>query len=345
MHKKRIAALTLAAIIFNFSSNTVGVLAHEVEQIKPKQGISSKKDVQSNQAKVSKFDLLNNKNLEKYNKVFKLDKSKIIAINNNGGNYPASELYKAIDNNFSTHWETGRYNREDFENEVTLTLDEVTSLDRIVYGARQDGAKGKGFAEKFEIYASLTDDQDDFTLVSQGGYSGSTGDIVEIKFEETKFKRIKFKFKKANQNWASASEFMLYKKDTLSETINDLFTDGTMTKLKDKYNSIDVINKLEDEVNKHPLKDDLEYAINLAKEILQGDKDYSDRIFTLTQYGDTHAKARNTLGVIIALILGTIGISIYSIFKYPQILIILILGEILDYSIYKSYKKYKKKKD
>ena len=52
-------------------------------------------------------------------------------------------------------------------------------------------------------------------------------------------------------------------------------------------------------------------------------------------------KARNTLGVIIALILGTIGISIYSIFKYPQILIILILGEILDYSIYKSYKKYK----
>lgn len=86
MHKKRIAALTLAAIIFKFSSNTVGVLAHEVEQIKPKQGISSKKDVQSNQAKVSKFDLLNNKNLEKYNKVFKLDKSKIIAINNNGGN-------------------------------------------------------------------------------------------------------------------------------------------------------------------------------------------------------------------------------------------------------------------
>ena len=80
---------------------------------------------------------------------------------------------------------------------MTLTLDEVTSLDRIVYGARQDGAKGKGFAEKFEIYASLTDDQDDFTLVSQGGYSGSTGDIVEIKFEETKFKRIKFKFKKA----------------------------------------------------------------------------------------------------------------------------------------------------
>ena len=96
MHKKRIAALTLAAIIFNLSSNTVGVLAHEVEQIKPKQGISSKKDVQSNQAKVSKFDLLNNKNLEKYNKVFRLDKSKIIAINNNGGSYQHQSYIKLL---------------------------------------------------------------------------------------------------------------------------------------------------------------------------------------------------------------------------------------------------------
>ena len=64
-------------------------MAHEVEQIKPKQGISSKKDVQSNQANVRhNLIYLTTKNLEKYNKVFKLDKSKIIAINNNGGNYP-----------------------------------------------------------------------------------------------------------------------------------------------------------------------------------------------------------------------------------------------------------------
>ena len=86
---------------------------------------------------------------------------------------------------------------------------------------------------------------------------------------------------------------MLYKEDTLSETINNIFTDGTMTKLKDQYNNIGTINNLEKEVNNHPLKDELIYAIDLAKEILQGDKDYSDRTFTLTQYGDTHAKARN----------------------------------------------------
>lgn len=81
----------------------------------------------------------------------------------------------------------------------------------------------------------------------------------------------------------------------MSETVNNIFTDGTMTKLKDQYNNEEAINKLEEEVNNHPLKDKLSYAIELAKEILNGNKDYSDRTFTLTQYGDTHAKARNQL--------------------------------------------------
>lgn len=51
------------------------------------------------------------------------------------------------------------------------------------------------------------------------------------------------------------------------------------------------------------------------------------------------------IGVIIALILATFGISIYSIYKYPDLLLIFIVGEILDYSIYKLYKKSKIKKD
>ena len=56
-------------------------------------------------------------------------------------------------------------------------------------------------------------------------------------------------------------------------------------------------------------------------------------------------KGKSTIVVIIALILATLGISIYSIFKYPDLLLILIVGEILDYSIYKLYKKSKIKKD
>ena len=297
MHKRKIAALTMVAIISNFSASTVGVLAHELGGNNVVQNISDQnnQDIQSNQAKVSKFNLLNSSYLEEYNKSFKLDNSKIISITNNGGHYESSVISKAIDENFSTHWETNNVNSSSFENEVILTLDEVTSLNRIVYGARQDSAKGKGFAQEFEIYASLTDDGDDFTLISHGEYTGSTSDIVEIKFNQAEFKRIKFKFKKANQDWASVSEFMLYREDSLSDAINNIFTDGTMSKLKDEYKDIDVINNLEKEVNNHPLKDELMHDIDLAKEVLQGDKDYSDRIFTLTQYGDTHAKAKNNL--------------------------------------------------
>ena len=298
MHRRKLSALIMLATTFNFSAQTIDVFASEIkEDIKLSRSISNEENgnIQLNQSKVSKFDLLNSSYLEEYNKAFKLDNSKIISIANNGGQYSSSNISKAIDGNFSTHWETGKVNSETFENEVILTLDEVTKLNRIVYGARQDGAKGKGFAEEFEIYSSLTDNGDDFTLVSQGKYTDSTRDIVEIEFEETEFKRVKFKFKKANQNWASASEFMLYKKDTLSEIINNIFTDGAMTKLKDEYNNIDVINNLEAELNNHPLKEQLVYFIDLAKEILKGDKDYSDRTFTLTQYGDTHAKARNQL--------------------------------------------------
>ena len=62
------------------------------------------------------------------------------------------------------------------------------------------------------------------------------------------------------------------KEDKVSETVNNIFTDGTMTKLKDQYNNEEAINKLEEEVNNHPLKDKLSYAIELAKEILNGNK-------------------------------------------------------------------------
>ena len=56
-------------------------------------------------------------------------------------------------------------------------------------------------------------------------------------------------------------------------------------------------------------------------------------------------KGKSTIIAIIVLILATLGISIYSILKYPDLLLILIVGEILDYSIYKLYKKSKIKKD
>ncbi|WP_018592446.1 NPCBM/NEW2 domain-containing protein [Terrisporobacter glycolicus] len=271
MHKKKIVAVTVVVMISNFLSNTTSVLAQELQNKSVVQSTSTKvnQEIQSTKAQVSRFNLLNSSYLKEYNESFKLDNSKIISITNNGGKYGSSVISNAIDDNMSTHWETGKVNSSDFENEVVFTLDQVTSLNRIVYGARQDGAKGKGFAEEFEIYASLTDDGDDFNLVSYGEYKESTRDIVEIKFAPTKFKRIKFKFKKANQNWASASEFMFYKEDEISDKMNRLFTDSTMNAVSEEFNTVEKIEALENKVRNHVLYNEFKEDLSNAKILIQ----------------------------------------------------------------------------
>ncbi|HAT4093099.1 TPA: discoidin domain-containing protein [Clostridium perfringens] len=197
-----------------------------------------------------------------------MDNQNIASITNNGGNYSGSTIDKAIDGDFNTHWETGRENSSEFTNEVVFKLNEVTTLNRIVYGARQSSAKGKGFAKEVEIYASLTDEDDDFRLVSSGEYIGSTGDIVEIKFNPTEFKRIKFKFKKANEGWASASEFMFYKEDSLTDKMQRLFTDNTMSKVNEEFNTIEKINALEEEAKSNPFYKDFKENLDNARELV-----------------------------------------------------------------------------
>lgn len=260
MKKRKIAAILAAAVIVNFSSTSIEALAKEISK-----NVTSIVETNSTKATISKFDLLNNNNIGAYNELFKMENSNIESITSNGGNYNSTTTTdKAIDGDFNTHWETGNKNSSEFTNEIVFKLKEEATLNRVVYAARQASAKGKGFAQELEIYGSLTDEDDNFTLVSIGEYTGSTGDVVEIKFNETKFKRIKFVFKKANQDWASASEFMFYKADKVSDKIKNLFTDETMSQVTEEFNSVDKINALDEEVRNHPLysnfKEDLENA-------------------------------------------------------------------------------------
>ena len=268
MNKRKIAALILAAVITNFSSPSLKVFADEISR-----NITSTVEAKSTKATISKFDLVNNNNIGAYNEVFKMDNSNIESITTNGGSYNKdSAIENAIDGDFKTHWETKNANKSDFTNEVVFKLKEETTLNRIVYAARQSSAKGKGFAKELEIYGSLTDGKDDFTLVSSGEYKGSTGDVVEIKFNEAKFKRIKFVFKKADKDMASASEFMFYKEDKLSDKMDRLFTDDTMSKISEEFNTIDKINALEEEVKSHPFYEDFKENLENAKILLTQDK-------------------------------------------------------------------------
>lgn len=272
MNKRKVAALMVVAVTVNLTAPAMPALANVV----PRKAISQVSTKESTgvtaKAIIGKFKLLNNSNISTYNDMFKLDNTLIESITNNGGKYSNSTIDKSIDGDFNTHWETGKPNSADFTNEVVVKFREETAINRIVYAARQSSAKGKGFAKEVEIYASLSDEEDDFTLVSSGEYTGSTGDVVEIKFSETRFKRIKFKFKTAHQDWASASEFMFYKEDKLSDKMKNLFTDDTMSQVSAEFNSVEKLNDLEEEVKNHPLYNDFKEDIEDAKILLENNK-------------------------------------------------------------------------
>lgn len=224
-----VAAVSLAAMLMiGITIVPVDVLAQEVSSVKNEKTEIEGRDKKPS-AVVKEFNLHNSNLLDAYNKEFKMDKSNIQSISNNGGNYAGSPLKNAIDGDMNTHWETGKPNSATFFNEVEFTLSKATTLNRIVYAARQTGPKGKGFAQEFEIYASSKENGDNYTLVSSGVYKESMGAIVEIRFEPTTFKRLKFVYKKAHQEWASAAEFQFYKEDLVSEKMERLFTDDTFS--------------------------------------------------------------------------------------------------------------------
>ncbi len=82
-----------------------------------------------------------------------------------------------------------------------------------MYILQEETLQGKKALQKeFEIYASLKDEGDDFNLVSSGEYTESTRDLVEIKFNPTDFKRLKFKFKRLTRTGLQQQNLCFIKK-------------------------------------------------------------------------------------------------------------------------------------
>ncbi|MBD7969936.1 NPCBM/NEW2 domain-containing protein [Paenibacillus gallinarum] len=270
--KKMIVIATSAAMLLSVLSETSYVMANEVQASKLAKSVAQSEVGSITKAAVVPFDLYGQDVLHTYNSVYKMDNANITSITSNGGNYPGSQINKAIDGNMSTQWETGKPNSTTFTNEVVFQLNEITMLDRMVYAARQDSAKGKGFAQEFEIYGSTTDEGSNFTLVTTGEYIGSTGNVVEIKFAPTAFKRIKFVYKKVNQDWASAAEFSFYKEDAVSNKMEKLFTDFNQNQVSEEFNTEEKLKSLEESVKTHPLYELYKEDFENAKILLSEDK-------------------------------------------------------------------------
>lgn len=277
-NKKFIAALIAASITAGAMPSTL-VFANEAIVISEESAQDAADYSAEYNVEVESFTLAGN---EDYSKAYKV--SGIKSYSNNGGKYGASTLDKAFDGNTATHWETGKPNSGTHTNEVIVTFNEVEEINRIVYGARTDASQ-KGYATKFSIYASMSETGDDFELVGKGKAAKVSG-LSEFKFETTSFKRLKFVFDEAQNYWASASEFMFYKQDLVSEKVADLFTNGLMNELKPEYRSLEVITALEAEVQKHPLRESMMTDIETAKALLTNlSETTSQRVVTGEQRG------------------------------------------------------------
>ncbi|MFR3558497.1 MAG: NPCBM/NEW2 domain-containing protein [Paraclostridium sordellii] len=261
--KKKIVSILAMSMIATNSIPVVNVFANEVVKDK---AVAIEKSVSKNMT-VTDFKIKNNPNFNKYNELYKVG---VKSITNNGGNYPNASLTKAIDGNLSTHWETGKPNSETFKNEITFEFDDIAQINRLAYATRQDGAKGKGYPASADIYVSKEDKGDNFELAGEVKGSKVTGGIVEFKFDTVSAKRVKFVFKEANQNWASASEFWFYKEDKTLEKMSRLFKDSNMNVVSDEFNSLDKLKVLEAEAKAHPFYSDFQESLDNARMILEG---------------------------------------------------------------------------
>ncbi len=265
--KKKISKILIASMVMSNASPILNVYASEVM----KEKITSIEESVINKVSINQFNLNNYENFDEYNKKYKVQRDEIVSITNNGGKYASSTIDKAIDGNLATHWETGKQNSSNFTNEVIVEFNDVEPINRIAYATRQDGAKGKGYPTEFDIYASQTGNDDDFKLVSQGA-SKSTGNLMEFKFDTVQAKKIKFVFKKANQDWASAAEFWFYKEDKTLDKIDRLFTDNTMSKVSDEFDSLEKLQSLENEVKEHPFYPYFKDSLDNARELINQQK-------------------------------------------------------------------------
>lgn len=231
---------------------------------------------------------------EAYDAVYKISAEHLKGVTNNGGKYGNSVLANLTDGNVNTHWETGRANSASFKNSVTFTFDEAVELGSMVYYPRVKGAANKGFPKAFSIYTSSSESGEDFTRVLSEEASVAAGG-TQITFDKpTEFRRLRFVFEEANQNWAAAGEMAFYLPDPLVEEVDQLFADGTMSSLKPKYQDEELLREMLKRAEAHP-NQLLAQKVKTALDIQTGAVDYVSRVQVIEQRGNGVNHARNIL--------------------------------------------------
>ena len=262
MLRRKLSSIIVVALMTNMTATPLTAFAETINTNKAIEEATETEEVK--QAQVSKFEQYYSNYKEQYDSVFKMDNSNIESIEVNGNHRNSSVKENMLDGNLNTYWETAKVNTSTFTNEIVFNLNQETELNRIAY---RSAGNTVGFAEEFEIWGTTEENPDEFKLVSTGSTT-KTANVIEIKFEKTNFKKIKFVFKKSYNNTATVSEIMFYKEDTVLDKMKSIFTDSTLSVVNEEFNTPEKFNALEEVAKQHPLYEEYKETINNAKALV-----------------------------------------------------------------------------
>ncbi len=213
------------------------------------------------------------KELEKYNNKYLVDAEHRATVKDSSGSYnPSCSADHCYDKKWNgQHWETAGGGVNITPKFLTFTFDKEEEIGRIIFRARSKDAQGKGFPKKYKVYYQDGNQSDDqFKLWAEGGMETVTIDPIEISFPQRKFKKLKFEFVEANQDWAAATEIAFYKSEHAKEDYSGLFLDDACSALAYGIKLNDVLT-LENQLEQYPeplkglMKNYIEAALSILK--------------------------------------------------------------------------------
>lgn len=204
-------------------------------------------------------------------------------------------IHNIYDGNYGTTWKTGKLNNDTFKNTITFTFKETSDISTLLLAGRSGWSSALPI--EFTIFASQTDDKDDFVEVAKAKQPDPKGEKYEIKFSKViTAKRIRLVYDKHGAGGyyeTTISEMRFLKHDTLVEEIENMFTTKERYELKSEYKSIEKLKQLEKSASGHFLEEEIMKQLERGKLILDGvidennnpDNDFPYEVSTIQKTG------------------------------------------------------------
>lgn len=208
-----------------------------------------------------------------------------VEIKSDGGSYDSNSNIKyALDGKKGTFWESGKImngNYKIVKVELTFKKHMMQNITRIIMLGRQSSSKG--IPMEFEIYIADNATADKTLIYSANYNKYSYRDYMQIDINKSTFGYMQILISRieGGQGRPNIAEIAFYKEDKVATLSENLFTDGTWSKLNI---TIDEAKEFVNLVDTHPAKKSLAMKVKVLKEVvMHGDK-LEKTIFEIDHY-------------------------------------------------------------